>query len=68
MDVKNGLHLQEKGHVVDPDITIITVSRNRGRKLLTIFKAHIILLRNPGLCEQKWITQSVDMTPLHIGL
>ena len=56
-----GRHLQETGHVVDPDIAFTTVLRNRNRKLLAIFEALIIRLRNPGLCAQKRITHSVGL-------
>ena len=56
-----GRHLHETGHVVDPQASFTTVLRNRNRKLLTIYEAMIIRLRNPKLCAQKRMTHIVSL-------
>ena len=54
-------HLLMSNHKVDPVTSFKPILRNRNHKLLAFSEAMLIRLRNPKLCAQKCLTQSIRL-------
>ena len=54
-------HISETGHTVDPISPFQPLLRNLNSKLLAFSEAMLIRLRNPPLCSQKVLTQSIHL-------
>ena len=54
-------HILATGHTVDPISSFQPLLRNLNSKLLAFSEAMLIRLRNPPLCSQKVLTQSIHL-------